>query len=124
MVNNKGQILVVFVLILPILLLLLALIWEIGNLSFTINKYETAIYDTIEYGLNHQSQENLSLTLTNLLKANGVKGNIQIEIKNYIKINVTEKYDALYNNLFKHKFDIDLTYTGYKDNNQIIIRKE
>lgn len=121
--NNKGQSLVVFVLILPVLLLLFALIWEIGNLGLTINKYETAIKDTIEYGLNNQNKENLEETLTSLLKAN-IEGDIQIEINNYIKINVTKKYNALYNNLFNHKFDIDLTYIGYKENNQIIIKKE
>ena len=121
--NNKGQSLVVFVLILPVLLLLFALIWEIGNLGLTINKYETAIKDTIEYGLNNQNKENLEETLTSLLKAN-IEGDIQIEINNYIKINVTKKYNALYNNLFNHKFDIDLTYICYKENNQIIIKKE
>ena len=123
MVNNKGQTLVIFVLVLPILLLLIALIWEIGNLQITINKYETAIKDTIEYGLNHQEENNLALILTNLLKAN-VKGDINIEINNYIKINVKQKYNALYNSIFNNKFDIDLTYIGYKENNQIIIKKE
>ncbi len=123
MVNSKGQTLVIFVLILPILLLLLALIWEIGNLSLTINKYETTITNTIEYGLNNQEKENLEVILTNLIKAN-VKGDVQIEIRNYIKINVKQKYDTLYNNLFNHKFDIDITYIGYKENNQIIIKKE
>lgn len=123
MVNSKGQTLVIFVLILPILLLLLALIWEIGNLSLTTNKYETTIKNAIEYGLNNQEKENLEVILTNLIKAN-VKGDVQIEIKNYIKINVKQKYDTLYNNLFNHKFDIDITYIGYKKNNQIIIKKE
>ena len=51
--NNKGQSLVIFILILPILLLLFALIWEIGNLGFTINRYETEIKDTINYVLNN-----------------------------------------------------------------------
>ena len=123
MVNNNGQTLVIFVLILPILLLLFALIWELGNLSITINKYENTIQDVIEYGLNNQNQENLETILTNLLKAN-IQGEIQIEIKNYIKINVRQKYDALYNNLFNHKFDINITYIGYKNNGKIIIKKE
>ena len=38
--NNKGQSLIIFVLILPILLLLFALIFELGNYGLTINKYE------------------------------------------------------------------------------------
>lgn len=122
--DSKGQTLVIFVLILPILLLLFALIWEVGNLGLTINKYETEIKDTIEYGLNHLDDENLEDILTNLLKAN-LEGNINVEINNQvIKVNVKQKYDALFNNLLNNRFDIDLTYNGYIENNKFIIQKE
>lgn len=120
--GNKAQTLVIFILILPILLLLFALIWEIGNLSITINKYETEIKDTIEYGLNHLDSENLESILTDLLREN-IKGNINVAINNQvIKVSVKERYDALFN--FNHKFDIDLTYNGYIENEKIIIQKE
>ncbi len=122
--GNKGQTLVIFVLILPILLLLFALIWEVGNLGLTINKYETEIKDTIEYGLNHLDDENLEDILTNLLKAN-LEGDINVEINNQvIKVNVKQKYDALFNNLLNNRFDIDLTYNGYIENEKLIIQKE
>ena len=122
--DSKGQTLVIFVLILPILLLLFALIWEVGNLGLTTNKYETEIKDTIEYGLNHLDDENLEEVLTNLLKAN-LEGNINVEINNQvIKVNVKQKYDALFNNLLNNRFDIDLTYNGYIENNKFIIQKE
>ena len=122
--DSKGQTLVIFVLILPILLLLFALIWEVGNLGLTINKYETEIKDTIEYGLNHLDDENLEEVLTNLLKAN-LDGDISVEINNQvIKVNVKQKYDALFNNLLNNRFDIDLTYNGYIENNKFIIQKE
>ena len=122
--GNKGQTLVIFVLILPILLLLFALIWEVGNLQITVNKYETEIKDTIEYGLNNLDQENLKENLTNLLKAN-IDGDITIEINNgVIKINVKQKYKTLYNKLFNSSFDLDITYSGYIENDNMIIKKE
>ena len=122
--DSKGQTLVIFVLILPILLLLFALIWEVGNLGLTINKYETEIKDTIEYGLNHLDDENLEDILANLLKAN-LEGDINVEINNQvIKVNVKQKYDALFNNLLNNRFDIDLTYNGFIENNKFIIQKE
>lgn len=122
--GNKGQTLVIFVLILPILLLLFTLIWEVGNLGLTTNKYETEIKDTIEYGLNHLDNENLEEVLTNLLKAN-LDGDISVEINNQvIKVNVKQKYDALFNNLLNNRFDIDLTYNGYIENEKLIIQKE
>ena len=120
--DSKGQSLVIFILILPILLLLFALIWEIGNLSITLNKYENEIKDTIEYGLNHLDNENLENILTNLLKEN-IEGDISVSIDNkVIKINVKQKYDALFN--FNHKFDINITYHGYIENEKMIIQKE
>lgn len=122
--DSKGQTLVIFVLILPILLLLFALILEVGNLGLTTNKYETEIKDTIEYGLNHLDNENLEEVLTNLLKAN-LDGDISVEINNQvIKVNVKQKYDALFNNLLNNRFDIDLTYNGYIENEKLIIQKE
>lgn len=122
--DSKGQTLIIFVLILPILLLLFALIWEVGNLGFTINKYETEIEDTIKYGLNHLDDENLEEVLTNLLKAN-LDGKISVEINNQtIQVNVKQKYAAMFNNLLNHKFDIDLTYNGYIENKKLIIQKE
>ena len=122
--DSKGQTLIIFVLILPILLLLFALIWEVGNLGFTINKYEKEIEDTIKYGLNHLDDENLEEVLTNLLKAN-LDGKISVEINNQtIQVNVKQKYDAMFNNLLNHKFDIDLTYNGYIENKKLIIKKE
>lgn len=117
--NSKGQSLVIFILILPILLLLFALIWEIGNFGFTINHYETEMKDTIEYGLNNIGSVDEE-KLTNLLKAN-IKGEIKVEINNnVIKINVKENYEALFN--FNNKFDI--TYIGYIENGKQIIKKE
>ena len=122
--DSKGQTLIIFVLILPILLLLFALIWEVGSLGFTINKYEKEIEDTIKYGLNHLDDENLEEVLTNLLKAN-LDGKISVEINDQtIQVNVKQKYDAMFNNLLNHKFDIDLTYNGYIENKKLIIKKE
>ena len=112
--DSKGQSLVIFILILPILLLLFVLIWEIGNLSIKVNKYENEIKDVVEYGLNHLDSENLK---------ENIEGNINVSINNkVIKINVKQKYDALFN--LNHKFDINITYHGYIENEKIIIQKE
>ena len=122
--GNKGQSLVIFVLILPVLLLLFALVWEVGNLSVTINRYETEIKDTIEYGLNHSDDDNLENVLTDLLKTN-IDGDINVKINNkVITVRVKKRYDAIFNKLFNHRFDIDLVYNGYKENDKIIINKE
>lgn len=121
--DNKGQSLVIFVLLLPIIFIILSIIWELGNMQLQISQYESTIKDTIKYGLNHQNLENLKEKLDNLMSKN-TDGNYQIEIKNeIIKINLKTNYQSIYSEIL-HFSNIDITYIGYKENNKIIIKKE
>lgn len=121
--GNKGQSLVVFVLLLPIIFILFTIIWEFGNLSFQISYYKNEVKSTIRYGLNHLSDDNLEEKLNTLI-ANNIKEESKIEIKNNtIKINIKTKYENIYSKLL-HISDIDITYVGYKENNKLIIKEE
>lgn len=110
--NNKGQSLVIFVALLPILLLIIAFIFELGNLSTIKNKYENEIKSTIEYGLNNQNDENLQNKLLRLLNEN-IEGNKEVQVdKDEIKVHVTYNPKGIYPSIFKQEFVIDLTYKG------------
>ena len=52
-INNKGQSLVMFVLIIPIFLLILTLIYDVGNAIYEKDRWSNTNYLTIEYGLNN-----------------------------------------------------------------------
>ena len=104
--NSKGQSLVVFVVLLPVLLLFMAFIFELGN--------------TIEYGLKHQEDENLESKLNRLLDEN-LEGNKEINItESSIEIHITHNPNGIYSELFKQKFEINLTYIGQFDTGKII----
>ncbi len=122
--TNKGQSLVVFVLLMPIIFILITIVWELGNLSIIQSKYENEIKDVITYGLNHQDDPNINQKLNELLDSNldGIKTVTNEE--NIIKINVKKEYNSIYKILFKGKFNIDITYVGYKENEKVIIKKE
>ncbi len=121
--TNKGQSLVIFVLLIPIIFILITLVWELGNLSFVESKYESEIKEAIAYGLRHEN-ENLKEKVTELLDSN-IEGEKDIEVSDgKIKIHVKKQYNTIYRAIFKNKFDIDITYTGYKENEKIIIIKE
>jgi len=118
--NSKGQSLVVFVVLLPILLLFMAFIFELGNITYLKNKYENEIKSTIEYGLKHQEDENLESKLNRLLDEN-LEGNKEISItENSIEIHVTHNPNGIYSELFKKQFEINLTYIGQFDTSKII----
>lgn len=52
-INNKGQSLVMFVLIIPIFLLILTLVYNVGNAIYEKDRLSNTNYLTIEYGLNN-----------------------------------------------------------------------
>ena len=118
--NSKGQSLVVFVVLLPVLLLFMAFIFELGNITYLKSKYENEIKSTIEYGLKHQEDENLESKLNRLLDEN-LEGNKEINItESSIEIHITYKSNGIYSELFKQQFEINLTYIGQFATGKII----
>lgn len=108
--NNKGQSLVAFVLMVPIIFILVSFMFKIGNLSYLKNSYENEIKSVIKYGLNHLDDDNLENKLRVLLDSN-IDGEKNIKIDNNVIIVNFKKKDL----------KIDLTFTGKKENDKITI---
>lgn len=118
MLNNKGQSLVLFIIILPILLLILILVLDIGK-TLTIKKELNNINDiAMNYGLDNLDKENLEDELVELIKLNKNDiDNIEVNI-NDEKINILmeEKIDGIFTNFIEIPiFNISLSYVGYID---------
>lgn len=110
--NNKGQALVIFVLVLPLIILIIAGVMEMGKLSLTKNEYENSIIDTINYGLDNLDKENVKEKMMTLLDKN-ISGTKNVEISDgVIKVHVTSNLDGMFSKLFKSQYDINLTYKG------------
>ena len=122
--NNKGQSLVAFALLLPVFFIIITVIWDLGNMSVQKSKYETDAKSIIKYGIKHIDEENIKQKLENLLNIN-VKENSKIEIENNkIIIKIIYKYEKLYNKIIKNNEEITNKYIGYIENNKIKIEKE
>ena len=122
--NNKGQSLVTFILLLPLLFLLLAIIFDLGMMQITKQKYENEIKSTIKYGLKHAEEENIKDKMINMLETN-TKGNKYIEINGpKITVSIQSKQSSIFPNIIKKDYDIDITYTGHKENENLIIEKQ
>ena len=52
-INNQGQSLVMVILIIPIFLLILTLVYDVGNAIYEKDRLSNTNYLTIEYGLNN-----------------------------------------------------------------------
>ena len=119
--NSKGQSLAVFVILLPIILFISTMIWEIGNLQVTKAKYESNIKSAIKYGLKKIEDPNIKEKVEGLLRQN--IGVCEVNVENgkiHVKFNTNYKY--MYDKYQEIKIDISMI--GYKENDKIIIKKE
>lgn len=128
MKNNRGQVLIVFILLLPVFLMLSGLIIDTGYLYIEKRNMDNNVKDALKYGLNHLDIE--TSILKNKIKRQ-IQNNIedtsllQINIDNSIieiKTNKTRK--SIFTVIFsKYEYEISAHYRGYLNNEKIVIRK-
>lgn len=127
MKNNHGQVLVLFILLLPIFLLLLAIVIDLGLLYYEDKKLENTVKESVSYGLKHQSDVDIEEKIKNLAHKNidSIKDITIYQEENYIQVTVVEKYKGLFPYLFKNNiYEIENTYYGYLSEGKTVINKE
>lgn len=125
--NNKGQSLISFVLIVPIILLILFMVYDIGNMVLLKEQLDNINYLVIDYGLDKLDDIDLNNKLTEMINKNKDDidkieinindGEIKILLEDKIenKLSLINKFDVL---------DIKSNYVGYIQDNKKIIRKD
>lgn len=119
MTNNKGQVLVVFVILLPIFLIILTGLVDLCILNIEVKKLNTNTHDAVEYYLDNLEDENV-LNDTKALLNKNLK-NIDIKIKedeDVINIKVVKNYKSIYSVISK-KENITSIYIGNKETKKI-----
>lgn len=113
--NNKGQVLVLFVLLIPIFLIALIIGIEIVNLNIKKTKTINVIKETLSYGLNNYN-EKINDKLNNLIDTNisYKEKNIFIS-ESEIRIVITQD-----EKLFGRNIELKYNYKGIKQENIII----
>ena len=114
--NNKGQVLVLFVILLPIFLTILALVIDLGLLSIEKRNLDNNTYEAIEYYLEKNDKEKTIKLLENNL--NDVKIDIN-DYDQYVTIIVKKDYKSLYT-IISNNQEIKIVYKGIKDSKEII----
>lgn len=99
--NKKGQALVEFIIILPILIFILLAVIDYGMISYNKSKMENIITDISSMLKNNEPEDEINRFVS--LNDNDMKLNINYEDK-YIKLMLSKKYDYLtpgLNKIFK-----------------------
>lgn len=128
--NNRGQTLVMFILMLPLLLIILCLVVDIGMLSLEKKRLENTLKDAIYYELNNQETDSniIKNRLTNTLSKNinNIKiKKVEITDNKIITVSISKEYKGIFTKILKSDlFDITLTYKGYMNGEKATIKKE
>ena len=124
--NRRGQVLVAFILLLPIIFMLIALIIDCGYLYIEKRNVDNNIKDVIKYGLKNIEVDGIENKLKNQLYFNIEeieKLNIKINNK-IIEIELEKSKKSIFTLVFsKYKYKITSHYKGYINEEKIVIRK-
>ncbi len=120
MLNSKGQVLVVFVILLPIFLLILMGLVDIGLLNLEVKKLNTNTHDALEYYLDNYKEEDVLENKKALLNKNMKNINISInDNDNKVTIKVEKHYKSVYSVISKRERLIS-KYIGDKETKKIL----
>ncbi|MBQ6495502.1 MAG: pilus assembly protein [Bacilli bacterium] len=125
MLNNKGQSLVMFILIIPIFFGIMVLVIDIGNVIYYKQDIDNINKVVINYGLSHMDDEDVLSNMKELAKLNNKDLSIEI-VFNDMEYYVSSSYyvNGIFSSIFKMKgFNIKSKYKGYKDIDKDIIKK-
>lgn len=120
--NNKGQTLVLFVLILPIIIFIMLLVIDVSNMFITKQELNNINKMVLNYGLDIIEEENIDSKLEELINKNISvnehtiridNGIIEIEIKKNIQGIVTKK----------KIYEVKSTYKGYIEEDKKVISR-
>ena len=121
--NNKGQVLIMFVILIPLILLFVMYVVDIGLIYTEKNKLDSITYETISFSLNNINDNNLNDKISNIINLNDK--DIKIEVlkinKNEINITLKKEVKAIFGNIIgKNKYEILSNYKGNINNKKII----
>ena len=126
MLNNKGQSLVLFVIVLPILLLIVILVIDIGKALVLKQELKNISNIVLDYGLDNLYKEEIKFELVNLVELNNNEiDNVNINIDDSkIYIELSEDVKGTFSGIIDISvFNVETSYVGYiKDNNKVIER--
>jgi len=119
--NNKGQSLVVFIIILPILLIILTLVIDFGFMYIEKRNIDNNCYDAVEYYFENMNTGDIDQKVNNLLNEN-IKNIDEILINDtndYVEISVTKNRKSIYS-IISNDTEIKITYKAIKEDKRII----
>lgn len=123
--NKRGQVLVVFLIALPLILLIFASIVDNGYTYIAKRKIENEVKQAIRYRFDTEDDVNI---IESKIKSNLEKYDTENKVfisENYIKIELVYERKNIFDLLLnKSATKISIHYNGTLENGEVVIRKD
>ena len=120
--NNKGQTLVLFVLILPIIIFIMLLVIDVSNMFITKQELNNINKIVLNYGLDIIEEENIDSKLEELINKNVLNNKHTIRIDNgIIEIEIKKNIQGIVTK--KKIYEVKSTYKGYIEEDKKVISR-
>jgi len=120
--NNKGQSLVLFVLLLPIMLFVMMLVYDMGVIYCDKKELDNVNYLVVSYGVKHASDADILTDLVEMINLNcDDVSNISVNIKDdVLYVDLEKDSRSIMGNMFNISlYEIESSYVGYIGDNKI-----
>lgn len=126
MLNNKGQSLVLFVIMIPVLLLFMALVIDLGRAYNLKNNLDSSLELVIEYGLDNYNDDEFDKNeLNKMLKFNNPSSDNNLVIDDdKIRVSSSSYVEGIFARVLNIKvFKVESEYVGYIDDGKKMIER-
>ncbi len=122
--NNKGQSLITFILIIPIIILIALALYDISNMVMLKNELRNISYIVLDYGIDNIDDDNVVEHMEALV----LKNKNDIDDISVVKDSDDKLYVVLYDSIntkisFSNVFRIKASYVGYMSGDKKIIER-
>lgn len=121
--NKRGQTLIIFVMLIPIILTMAALVIDVGLLYYKKNEYVGIVEESIKEYFKDEDILSAKKTLT----LNGVSlDDTEINVSdNKITVTLDTKVDSIFGKVIRiNDYEIKVSRVGTKDKERVIISKK
>lgn len=121
--NNKGQTLIIFVILIPILILVAALVVDTGLMTFEKERYRGIIENGIEeyFDTGNVEETEKIFSLNDIAKE---EYTIIIQ-ENQIEVSLNTSIEAIFGKIINiEEYEIKMNYVGTKEGERVIINKK
>ena len=120
--NNKGQTLVLFVLIWPRIVFIMLLVIDVSNMFITKQELNNINKIVLNYGLDIIEEENIDSKLEELINKNVLNNEHTIRIDNgIIEVEIKKNIQGIVTK--KKIYEVKSTYKGYIEEDKKVISR-